>query len=113
MKSIGRGTPVGIPSVVRGGFAYVKDAHDVLALLERGSVGKVVLVDDAGVSFLAPIHADLAAVLCRKGGIDSHISIVSRSLGIPVLVQVELEQEPADGAEVEVDGAEGLIGCLG
>jgi phosphoenolpyruvate-protein kinase (PTS system EI component) len=106
---IGSGVPAGAKKVGIGRFRKIVDENDVMELLLKGAEGSIALVEDAGASFLAPIHADLAAVMCRRGGVDSHIAIVSRGLGIPALVGVSLDSEPPEGTLVQVDGAAGSV----
>ena len=62
------------------------------------------LVRDAGATFLAPIYHELTGVICTSGTVRSHIGIVSREFQIPCVMGTTFDgDEPADGAEVEVD----------
>jgi len=56
---------------------------DVLDLMDAGAEGVIVLVRDAGATFLAPIFHELAGVVCTGGTSRSHIGIVSREFQLP------------------------------
>jgi phosphoenolpyruvate-protein kinase (PTS system EI component) len=109
-KTIGHGISVSVPTVAEGLLRRVDTPEDVLDLLDAGPEGYVVLVEHAGATFLAPVHSELAGVLCRLGGMDSHISIISRSVGVPAMVGVVFEGEgPADGDQIRFDPTTGTI----
>lgn len=85
---------------------------DVIALMDADpSEPVIVMVQDAGATFLAPIFEDLAGVVCLSGTPLSHIGIVSREYEVPCIMATALTEEPETGAEVEVDcsGAEGVL----
>ncbi len=79
---------------------------DVLAVLDDGTDPNtlVALVQDAGATFLAPLEADLAGILCRSGDVESHLAIVSRDFRIPALMgfSFSVDPEPENGAEVRI-----------
>ena len=86
--------------------------EDVLALMDEDPTEPViVMVKDAGATFLAPIFEDLAAVVCLSGTPLSHIGIVSREYEVPCIMSTSLTEELAEGFEVEVDcsGDEGIV----
>lgn len=112
MEPVGRGEKVFDHEPVRGTFRHLESPDDVLALLDTGADGVVALVRDAGATFLSPIFHELTAVVCTSGTMRSHIGIVSREFQLPCVMGAEFNgDEPADGAEVEVDcsGSEGVV----
>ena len=112
MQEIGRGAKVFDAAPVRGRFLPMEGPDDVLGLMDTGAEGVVVLVRDAGATFLAPIYHELTAVVCTSGTVRSHIGIVSREFQIPCVMGAAFAAgEPADGEEIEVDcsGALGVI----
>jgi signal transduction protein with GAF and PtsI domain len=112
MEEVGRGEKVFDHAPVRGRWRAMETPEDVLALMDTGAEGVVALVRDAGATFLAPIYHELTAVVCTGGTVRSHIGIVSREFQIPcVMATVFAGDEPADGAEVEVD-CSGEIGVV-
>ena len=87
-----------------GRWRQLETPDDVLALMDSGAAGEVAYVLDAGATFLAPIHHELAAVVCGGGTPRSHIGIVSRELQVPCIVSCTFDEgEPRAGAGVEVD----------
>jgi len=88
---------------IRGGRLHGPD--DVLDLMDTGAEGIVAVIRDAGATFLSPIFEELAGVVCTGGTIRSHIGIVSREFQVPGVVAAVIDDEPADGTEVELDGS--------
>ena len=112
MRVIGRGTKVFDHQPVSGRWLALHGPDQVLALMDEGATGIVALVEEAGATFLSPIHHELAAVVCTSGTPRSHIGIVSREFRVPCVMAAVFDGDrPADGADVEVDcsGAEGLV----
>jgi signal transduction protein with GAF and PtsI domain len=112
MQEIGRGAKVFDAAPVRGRFLPMEGPDDVLALMDTGAEGVVVLVRDAGATFLAPVYHELAAIICTSGTVRSHIGIVSREFQVPCAMAVTFtDGEPADGARIELDcsGEEGVV----
>lgn len=85
---------------------------DVIALMDEDTSDPiVVMVTDAGATFLAPVFEDLAAVVCLSGTPLSHIGIVSREYEVPCVMATALSEQPDAGSHVEVDcsGDEGIV----
>jgi signal transduction protein with GAF and PtsI domain len=112
MREVGRGTRVFEAAPVRGSWRPMHSPDDVIALMDEDlSDPIIVMVADAGATFLAPIFEDLAAVVCLSGTPLSHIGIVSREYEVPCIMSTSLADEPEHGSEVEVDcsGADGVV----
>ena len=112
MHEAGRGDKVFDHAPVRGTLRVLDGPEDVLALMDSGADGVVVLVRDAGATFLAPIYHELTGVICTSGTVRSHIGIVSREFQIPCVMGTTFDGGvPADGVEVEVDcsGERGIV----
>ena len=103
MREIGRGQPVFSNPPVRGTLRVLEDASDVLDLLDEEVADAVVLVRDAGATFLAPLYHDLVGVICTAGTPRSHIGIVTREFLIPCVMGCELDGVPDELTEVELD----------
>lgn len=104
MNELARGTKVFDHGPVRGRFKAMEGPDDVLDLMDNGAEGVIVLVRDAGATFLSPIFHELGGVVCSGGTVRSHIGIVSREFQVPCIMgAVFAGAEPADGAEVELD----------
>lgn len=111
MTEIGSGIKVIDAAPVRGTWRRLSSPDDVLALMDTTAEGVVACVADAGATFLAPIFDELAAIVCLSGTPMSHIGIVSREYQVPCIMAAELQEEPAEGDEIEVDcsGAAGVV----
>lgn len=117
MRELGRGQQVFEHEPVTGVLRIMEGRDDVIGLLDALDDGEVrsgevvVLVRDAGATFLAPLYLDLAAIICTGGTLRSHIGIVSREHGLPCVMGCEFDIDPVDGAEVQVDcsGDEGVV----
>ncbi|MEI7593608.1 MAG: PEP-utilizing enzyme [Actinomycetes bacterium] len=111
MRSIGTGEKVFGHAPVSGRWKVMEGPSDVLDLMDTGAEGVIVMVRDAGATFLAPIFHELAGVVCTGGTSRSHIGIVSREFQVPCIMACILDEVPADGVEVELDcsGDEGIV----
>lgn len=111
---LGSGAPVFAGARARGPIRRITEPADVLALLDDGADGLIALVDDAGATFLSPIHRDLAGIICLSGSAGSHLAIVSREFRTPALMSVVFDGElPADGTIVEIDTDAGTVDAIG
>jgi phosphohistidine swiveling domain-containing protein len=96
-----------------GELRYVTTMKQVIGLMKEGADGKIVLVDDAGTTFLAPILSKLSGVVCNSGALGSHLAIVTREFEIPALLGVGIENpEELDGKHVVIKPEEGTSGAL-
>jgi phosphohistidine swiveling domain-containing protein len=113
---LGVGTPVADGAAVSGYLIALNEPSDVLDLLDDvDQRALVAVIRDAGATFLGPVQADLAGLVCLSGDLGSHLAIVSRELGTPALVGFEITegQELRPGALVELDLASGQLRALG
>jgi len=112
LKIVGRGL-ITIKTRAEGELRYVKNVRDVLALLKEGASGKIVMVDDAGVTLLGPVLSKLAGVVCLSGGLGSHLAIVSREFSIPALMGTRLEtSKQLHGRRAVIEPRDGDNGVL-
>jgi signal transduction protein with GAF and PtsI domain len=54
-------------------------------------------------TFLSPILAELKAVVCTAGSLESHLAILAREFEIPCVMGAELLADIADGEEIILD----------
>ncbi len=112
MKVIGSGR-ITLNVEARGELRVVTSIQDVINLWKEGAEGKIVIVEDAGTTTLGPILPKVAGVVCKTGGIGSHLAIVSREFSIPALMGTKIEtDEPLDRrkAVIQPNGSrEGLL----
>ncbi|MFX0106715.1 MAG: PEP-utilizing enzyme [Candidatus Hodarchaeota archaeon] len=112
MKEVGKGL-ISLNLVAQGELRYLTTMKEVIQLRREGADGKIVLVDDAGTTFLAPVLSKLAGVVCNSGALGSHLAIVTREFEIPALVGVGLENpEMLDGKKVVIEPVKDTTGRL-
>jgi len=111
MDELGRGQKVFDAGPVTGTIHHMEGPDDVLDLLDLGAEGAIVVVRDAGATFLAPLYHDLTGVICTAGTIRSHIGIVTREFGVPCVMGCGFTTMPDQGATVELDcsGPDGVV----
>jgi len=109
MTNIGRGTTVS-GSGTEGILHAANDTNQVFALLRHERLDEVILLtDSASATAVVPLLAKVRAVVCRSGGMTSHLAIVSREFGLPCLMGAELPADDGlEGVRVTID-AEGNI----
>ncbi len=90
MRKVGQGL-ISLRLTAEGELRYITSVKEVIQLLKEGADGKIVLVEDAGTTFLAPILPKLAGVVCMSGALGSHLAIVTREFEIPALMSTKLE----------------------
>ncbi len=111
MRVIGNGR-ITLNMAAKGELRTIGSIQDVIKLWKEGADGKIVIVEDAGTTTLAPILPKLAGVVCKTGGIGSHLAIVSREFSIPALMGTRImTDEPLDKrkAIIQPNGREGLL----
>ena len=112
MKVIGTGR-ITLNISAQGELRVVTSIQDVISLWKEGAAGKIALVEDAGTTTLGPILSKLAGVVCKTGGIGSHLAIVSREFSIPALMGTNIKAgEPMDKKRAIIrpnGGGEGLL----
>jgi len=112
LKKIAQGL-ISLKLTAEGELRYVTTMKQVIGLMKEGAEGKIVLVDDAGTTFLAPILSKLAGVVCISGALGSHLAIVTREFEIPALLGIGIENpEDLDGKHVAIRPEEGTSGAL-
>jgi phosphohistidine swiveling domain-containing protein len=112
VKEIARGL-ISLKLTAEGELRYVTTMKEVIQLMKEGADGKIVLVNDGGTTFLAPILSKLAGVVCITGALGSHLAIVTREFEIPALMGAKIASpEELDGKLVKIEPDQGTEGAL-
>ena len=87
-----------------GELVVLASPGDVLELMDHPRGGVIALTREAGATFLAPVHADLAGLICLTGTSESHLAIVSREFEVPAAMAVVFPGgQPEPGSLVVLD----------
>jgi signal transduction protein with GAF and PtsI domain len=120
MKQIGEGL-ITLQKSAQGTLRIISSIEDVLKLLKEfkaeessGLVSeKMVLVEDAGTTTLAPILSRLKGVVCTSGALGSHLAIVTREFGIPALMGTKIDYDGnLDSQQVKIEPRDAPNGVL-
>jgi phosphoenolpyruvate-protein kinase (PTS system EI component) len=112
MKVIGSGR-ITLNVAAKGELRTVTSIQDVINLWKEGADGKIVIVEDAGTTTLGPILSKLAGIVCKTGGIGSHLAIVSREFSIPALMGTKIKtDEPLDKKQAMIQPSGNRDGLL-
>ena len=92
------------PGVASGRIRVILNARETASIGEGD-----VLVAEMTTPDFVPAMKRAAAIITERGGRTCHAAIISRELGVPCVVGASGAAQLADGLEVTVDGASGLI----
>ncbi len=112
MKVIGSGK-ITLNITAKGELRVITSIQDVISLWKEGANGKIAVVEEAGTTTLGPILSKLAGVVCKTGGIGSHLAIVSREFSIPALMGTKIKtDEPLNKRLAMIQPNGGMEGLL-
>jgi phosphohistidine swiveling domain-containing protein len=112
MTSVAQGQLVSGGSV-EGTIAAADDLQQVFALMKRSDLEEVILLTaTASATSVVPLLAKVRGVVCRSGGMTSHLAIVSREFGLPCIVGAEFDDPAAlEGRRVRL-GEDGSVSVV-
>lgn len=112
MTFVGKGLAIGVFEPVSGICRFVADIDTVMRLAQEDVSQYILIVPTASATSIAPILAEVRAVICTSGGETSHLALVCKEFGVPCVMRTELATEviALDGHEVRID-ADGSV-CL-
>jgi len=88
---------------VEGTILVVREVQEVDRLMREGvPEGTIGVIDDAGGTMTAPILEEFDGVLCLAGTVRSHLAIIAREFGVPVLMNVHTARPLQTGERVHV-----------
>ncbi len=120
MKQIGEGL-ISLNKSAEGILRVITSIQDVLTLLKEfkaeeeqaNTDPKIVLVEDAGTTTLAPVLSRLQGVVCTSGALGSHLAIVTREFGIPALMGTKIDyKDELTNQRVRIEPSKGNSGIL-
>jgi len=88
---------------LEGTVLVVREVGEVDRLMREGvPEGTIGVIDDAGGTMTAPILEEFDGVLCLAGTVRSHLAIISREFGVPVLMGVRMARPLKTGERIRV-----------
>lgn len=82
---------------------------EVIAMMSRDDLAEtIVVVDNAAATAIVPLLPVVSGIVCRSGGVTSHLAIVAREFGQLCVMGAALDEETApDGTRITIaaDGA--------
>jgi phosphohistidine swiveling domain-containing protein len=111
-EAVGEGENLFCAGEVRGEVRWFRTPADVVSAVSDDLTGVVAFVCHGGMTFLSPILAEVKAVVCTAGSLESHLAILAREFEIPCLMGTQLDGEIADGEEIVLDLADQSVGTI-
>ena len=88
---------------LEGTVLVVREVREVDRLMREGvPEGTIGVIDDAGGTMTAPILEEFDGILCLAGTVRSHLAIISREFGVPVLMNVRTARTLQTGERIRV-----------
>jgi phosphohistidine swiveling domain-containing protein len=76
---------------VEGVLHTANEIAEVFALLKSDDLAETIIVTDTpSATVVVPLLARVRGVICRSGGLTSHLAIVCREFELPCIVAAEL-----------------------
>lgn len=101
--AVGVGDNVFQAEDVEGEVLVLREVAEITRLIQDGvPPGVIGVIDDSGGTLTAPILPEFTAVLCRAGTVRSHLAIIAREFGVPLLMGTVLARELRNGERIRV-----------
>lgn len=103
-SAIGKGERVS-GGAFEGEVHRANEVAEVMSLLKKDNLEEVILLTDSpSATAVVPLLAKVRGVICRSGGMTSHLAIVSREFALPCVMGAETENaEELEGKRVSVN----------
>jgi phosphohistidine swiveling domain-containing protein len=106
-ETVGKGSNLFSAGTVSGSARWFHNPADVVSADEDELPGLIAFVGKGGMTFLSPILAEVKAVVCTAGSLESHLAILAREFEVPCVMGAELTSDIADGDDVVLDLTDG------
>jgi phosphohistidine swiveling domain-containing protein len=111
-EAVGTGANLFPAGQIQGEARWFHNPADVVGADEDELPNLIAFVGKGGMTFLSPILAEVKAVVCTAGSLESHLAILAREFEIPCLMGTQLDGEIADGEEIVLDLADQSVGTI-
>jgi phosphohistidine swiveling domain-containing protein len=110
--AVGKGANLFPAGQIQGAVRWFHNPADVVGADEDDLPNLIAFVGKGGMTFLSPILAEVKAVVCTAGSLESHLAILAREFEIPCLMGTELTGDVVDGEEIVLDLADASTGMI-
>ena len=111
-ESVGCGTNLFPAGRLQGAVRWFRNPADVVSAEEAGLPEVIAFVSKGGMTFLSPILADVKAVVCTAGSLESPLAILAREFEVPCVMGTELSVDLRDGDEIVLDLGDESVGTI-
>lgn len=102
-EAVGTGANLFPAGQIQGSARWFHNPADVVGADEDELPDLIAFVGKGGMTFLSPILAEVKAVVCTAGSLESHLAILAREFEIPCVMGTQLDGEVTDGEEIVLD----------
>ena len=96
-EAVGEGENLFCAGEVQGEVRWFRTPADVVSAVADDLTGIVAFVFQGGMTFLSPILAEVKAVVCTAGSLESHLALLAREFEMPCVMGARLRTVLADG----------------
>jgi phosphohistidine swiveling domain-containing protein len=100
---VGEGENLFCAGEVRGEVRWFRTPADVVSAVGDDLTAVVAFVYQGGMTFLSPILAEVRAVVCTAGSLESHLALLAREFEKPCIMGARLDVVLSDGDDVVLD----------
>jgi phosphohistidine swiveling domain-containing protein len=111
-EAIGKGANLFPAGQIQGSVRWFHNPADVVGADEDDLPNLIAFVGKGGMTFLSPILAEVKAVVCTAGSLESHLAILAREFEIPCVMGTQLDGELSDGEEIVLDLTNESVGTI-
>jgi phosphohistidine swiveling domain-containing protein len=111
-EAVGKGANLFPAGQIQGSVRWFRNPADVVGADEDELPNLIAFVGKGGMTFLSPILAEVKAVVCTAGSLESHLAILAREFEIPCLMGTQLDGDLTDGEEIVLDLTNESVGTI-
>jgi len=111
-ESVGAGTNLFPAGQLHGSVRWFQNPGDVVSADHDELPNVIAFVSKGGMTFLSPILAEVKAVVCTAGSLESPLALLAREFEVPCVMGTELHIDVRDGDEVVLDLEDDSVGSI-
>lgn len=111
-EAVGKGANLFPAGQIQGSVRWFHNPADVVGADEDDLPNLIAFVGKGGMTFLSPILAEVKAVVCTAGSLESHLAILAREFEIPCVMGTQLDGDLTDGDEIVLDLTNESVGTI-